>query len=226
MEIKFIATIIIALLNIFLGIYIFKRNSSNPGNRNYAGLCISGGLWAIFMALLYFINNNQFAYFFLKGTYIFAILPPLFYLLFAYHYPYRLWNYPPIIIKSILFLSVILELFFVSGLLDLQSAKWVNGVLEQNVFFNDFLLFAIYFFGYVFWGLVILIKKFRRIEGVYRIRVQYLIIATILTFIIIGIISIVLPLFNNFYYDNLGPIFILLHFAVVGYLLFYKVNRD
>ncbi|MDP2586936.1 MAG: histidine kinase N-terminal 7TM domain-containing protein, partial [Candidatus Komeilibacteria bacterium] len=118
MTIKFIATIVIALLNIFLGIFIYKRNSQNPGNINFAAMCVSGGLWAVFMAFLYFIDSNQILNYMLKGTYAFAIFVPLFYLLFAYHYPYRLWNYPPFLIRAIIAITLILEICFLSGFLN------------------------------------------------------------------------------------------------------------
>jgi len=226
MDIKIISILIIALLNIFLGLWVYNRNRQNLANINYGALCVSGGLWAIAIGLIYFADNNQLLQYALKGTYIFALLPPLFYLLFAYYYPYKLWNYHPLLLKIIIAIPLILEILFISGVLNLQTAVLVNGVLKQDVFFKDFLIFTIYFLGYIVWALVVLFKKFNHDIGLYKIRVKYLLIATISTFIIIGVTSIILPLLNNFTYDNLGPFFILIHFVVAGYLLFYKVKNN
>lgn len=226
MDIRFYLTIVIALLNIFLGLFILRKNYKAPGNIYYCGLCISGGIWAIFMAFLYLVNSNQLLEICLKGTYAFAILPPLFYLMFAYHYPYKGWNYPEWLLKLIFTITVIMEVVFLSGLLNLQEAFIQNGVLQQIVHFKYFLVFSIYFFGYILWGLVILIIKIIRDSGFYISRISYLIGATISTFIIVGIISVILPLFDNWSYDAYGPFFTLLHFTIVGYLLFYKVNKN
>jgi len=205
MEIKFIVTIIIALLNIFLGIFILQKNYKNPGNLNFALMCVSGGLWAMLMAFLYFIDNNQLLIYALKGTYAFAILVPLFYLLFAYHYPYRLWNYPPWLTKAMVAVPIALAVCFISGLLNFQ---------------DFFIMFGLYFFAYVLWGLVILFKKLRSIEGIYRINLKYLIAGTMTSFIITGAVSIILPLFGNFTYAWLGPIFILIPCVVASLLIF------
>jgi len=226
MDIKTISILIIAFLNIFLGIWVYKRNRENLANINYALLCISGGLWAIAIAFIYFADNNQLLHYAIKFTYFFAFFPPLFYLLFAYYYPYKLWSYSSKLLKIIIITPIVLEVLFVSDLLKIQEAILINGILKQQVIFNDFLIFAIYFFGYIIWGLVILFKKLNHDIGIYKIRVKYLVIATITTFIIIGITSIILPLLNNFDYDNLSPFFILIHFIVAGYLLFYKVKNN
>ena len=112
MDIKFYLTIVIALLNIFLGLFILRKNYKAPGNIYYCGLCISGGIWAIFMAFLYFVNSNQLLEICIKGTYAFAILPPLFYLMFAYHYPYKGWNYPKWLLKLIFTITAVMEIIF------------------------------------------------------------------------------------------------------------------
>jgi len=130
------------------------------------------------------------------------------------------------LIKIIFIIPLIVEVLFLSNILNLQDAFIQNGVLQQVVHFKDFLIFSIYFFSYILWGLIILIIKIRRDPGFYRGRIGYLMGATISTFIITGIINVILPLLGEWSYDSLGPLFILLHFIVVGYLLFYKVNKN
>src|SRR3989339_1668649 len=178
------------------------------------------------MAFLYIFKNDFLMQVALKCTYLFGMMPPLFYVIFAYHYPYKFWNYTQFLINIVFITPIILGILFLWGILNLQEAFIQNGVLQQIVHFNSFLIFSIYFFGYILWGLIILIIKIRRDTGFYRGRISYLIIATISTFIVVGIVSIILPLFNNWSYDWLGPILPLIHFLVAGYLLFYKVNKN
>lgn len=222
MEIKFIATLIIALLNIFLGVFIYRKNRQNPGNINYAGMCVSGGLWALSMAALLLVSSQGQLDIVAKLTYIFGMLPPLFYVMFAYHYPYRLWVYPKFLIRLIYTIALALILFSSLGTINFEISVFNNGVYTQQSVWPGFLIFAIYFFAYIIWGLFILFKKFHRIEGIYRINIKYLIAATFSTFIITGTTSVILPLLWTFAFDWLGPIFTLVHFTIVGYLIFIK----
>ena len=194
MEIKFIATLIIGLLNIFLGFFILRKNPKNPGNINYAGLCVSGGLWALLMAALLTVNSQVMLDWVVIGTYVFGILPPMFYLMFAYHYPYRLWTYPLWLTRLIYGASLIFISLIIFRIVILEKAEYINGTYSQHAVFPYFLFFAVYFFAYIIWGLFILFKKFRSIEGIYRMNVKYLIAATFSTFIITGTTSVILPL--------------------------------
>src|SRR3989339_250422 len=143
------------------------------------------------MAFLYIFKNDFLMQVALKCTYLFGMMPPLFYVIFAYHYPYKFWNYTQFLINIVFITPIILGILFLWGILNLQEAFIQNGVLQQIVHFNSFLI-----------------------------------ISTISTFIVVGIVSIILPLFNNWSYDWLGPILPLIHFLVAGYLLFYKVNKN
>jgi hypothetical protein len=222
MQTKFIATLIIALLNIFLGFYILRKNYKNPNNIFYAGLCISGGIWALSMAALLVANSQVILDKVVMANYIFGILPPYFYLMFAYYYPYKLWNYSASLIKTIYLIPVFFIFLLLSRLIVLEDANYFNGLISQRSIFPNFLVFVVYFFIYILVGLCILLKKMKRIEGIYKINIKYLIIATLSTFIFTGIVSVFLLMLNVYTYDWLGPIFMLIHFVVVGYLLFYK----
>jgi len=222
MSIKFIIAIIIALLNIFLGLIILRKNYKNPSNIYYAGLCMSGGLWALFQSLLFIVNSQLFLDFVYKCIYIFAIFPPFFYLMFTYHHPYKLWVYPQWLIKLIYFLPLAYFCLILFGFMDFNVVRFINGTATQNIIFNNFLFFTIYFFFYIVWGILILFKKFKNTERVHRIHIKYIIMATVITFIITGIVNVIMPLLDNFTYDWLGGFFILINFICIGYLIFIK----
>ena len=226
MIIKFALTLIISLLNIFLGIFIYKKNSKNASNIFYSGLCITGGLWALFMAFLLIVKDLNILENVNKGAFIFGVLPPLFYLLFAYNFPYKLKVYSKKIIYLIFLVSTVLFILILFGIIKMETIEVINGKVIRSSIFYDYLIYTVYFFGYVLWGFAILLKKFFKDSGIYKQQIKYLIIATISTFIFTGTVSIILILFNIFNYDWLGPIFTLIHFIVVGYLIFYKSPKE
>ena len=222
MSVKFIIAIIISLLNIFLGLIILRKNYKNPSNIYYCALCVSGGLWAIIFASYLIINSQILFDYFIRATYI-CVLVPLFYLIFVYHYPYRLWVYPEWLIRLIFIIPSLLVFFIFSGILRLEEVVNIDGLLKAKTIFPNFLFFVIYFFIYIIWGIVVLFKKFKRIEGVYKINIKYLITATGLTFLLTGLINVILPLlFGTFFLDWLGPIFTLINFVIIGYLIFIR----
>ena len=97
-----------------------------------------------------------------------------------------------------------------------------NGIKQQSVFPN-LLLYSIYFFGYILWGFIILWKKLINNSYFnYRHQIKYLMVAIISTFIVIGTVSILIPLVYSFALDWLGPIFLLIHLIFIGYFLFIK----
>ena len=160
MDIKFYLTIVIALLNIFLGLFILRKNPKNPSNYNYAGLCISAGLWAISIALIFVAKDVYTFELLIKVNYFFGILAPLFYVVFAYNFPYRKKLYPkmtPYLIYGIPVIQIILVL---SNVLKMEIVVDNGNMIFSSVIFNDFLIFTVYFFAYVILGFFILLNKY------------------------------------------------------------------
>jgi len=228
MEIKFLISFIIGILNIFLGIVIYNKNRQSLNNIFYGLMCFAGGMWSIFMSFLWVVKDISFIRsFIIPATYMFAIPVPLFYLLFAYNFPLKSFIYP----KSLLRLAVIFPTIFVilviTGILRIENAKFIEeDIFYTEVIFDIFLIFTIYFFGYVIWGLSILLQKFKKdIFATYKKPIIYLIIGTITTFCLTGIVSIIVPLLHSSKYDWLGPVFTSSHFIVVGYFIFFETRK-
>jgi len=223
MIVKFVITYIIAFLNIILGVFIYTKNRKSLGNIFYCLLCVFGGLWAVSMALFLiirdpFIINNIIN----RAVYFSGIFVPLFYLLFAYNFPYKLNKFSNSFIRLLYIIPSILGIIVLIGVFKTEIIEVSGGSLVHYTIFQNYLIYTIYFFLYVLGGLAILLNKLTKDIGVYKTQILYIIFATILTFIIIGIVSFLLPLMNNYTYDWLGPIFTLIHFMVVGYLIFIK----
>lgn len=219
---QFIITLIVGLLNILIGLFILRKNYKNPSNIFYACLCFGTGLWSLDMSLLAYSQRTMGI--FGELSYIFGILPPLFYLLFAYHYPYKLQVYPKFLMPLIYLAPLLMIFLAVLGIMDFQTFTYTNGAYVDNVNWPDAYIFSFYFFVYVLWALIVLIRKFKKVEGIYALNIKYLIMVTLANFVMAGTVSVFLPLLGDVTYDWLGPIFTLINIIFIGHLLFYK-NR-
>ena len=224
---KSIIIFIVGLLNIILGILILKKNSKNSSNIWYFYLCLFGGSWAVVKAFQISVLNLFLQDFVItKLIYLFGVLAPFSYLMFAYNFPYKLKVYSKKLLYLIYLIPAIFIVLNLIGILKKHNTYIINNLVQREVIFNEFLIFAIYFFIYVIFGFILLLAKYKKDSGIYRNQIKYLIIATLGTFITTGYVSIILLLFNNFTYDWLGALFLLIHFGVAGYLIFFKSLKN
>jgi len=188
-------------------------------------MCLFGGSWAIDKAFqLSVMDINWQDYYFVKSTYIFGTIAPFAYLMLAYNFPYRVRAYSKKLFYLIYSIPAVLIILVILGILKKNDSFIINNTLVREVNLIDFSIFAVYFFLYVFCGFFILLKKYLSAQGVNKLQIKYLMIATIGTFMTTGFLSVILPWFNIFTYDWLGAVFLLIHFGFVGYWIFIK-NR-
>ena len=140
----------------------------------------------------------------------------------AYNFPYRLSLYSKKLLSIIYSIPIVLVILVLAGILKKETDIIINNVLYRQVNLFDFSIFAAYFFAYVIFGALILLKKYHSADGIHKIQIKYLFWATLGTFITTGYVSIILLLFNIFTYDWLGAMFLLIHFGIAGYLIFIK----
>ncbi len=223
MDAKNILILIVGLINVLLGLYVYLRNRQNPCNFWFFIMCLFGGGWAIGKALQLSIMDIFWQeQVFVKQNYIFGTLAALAYLMLCHNFPYRVKVYSRKFLFLIYSIPVVLVVLDIFGLLKKHDSFIIDGVLHREVRFFEFSIFAAYFFVYVFCGAIILIKKYFKAEGIHRVQIKYLLWATLGTFLTTGYVSVILVLFNIFTYDWLGGIFLLIHFSFIGYFLFLK----
>lgn len=225
MDLKNIFILIIGLLNIFLGLVVYLKNRRSPSNFWFFMMCFFGGGWGVTKAFQLSVMDIYWQdLLFVKLIYIFGILAAFAYLMLAYNFPYKTKIYNKKFISLIYAIPLILVMLLIIGVLKKEDDVIINNILYREVNFADFLIFAVYFFIYVFLGASILFKKYFSADGIHKVQIKYLLIATLGTFLTTGYVSVILLLFNNFTYDWLGAIFLFIHFSFVGYLIFIK-NR-
>lgn len=226
MDLKPILIFIASFLTIIIGIFILRKNYKSPCNISYFFLCLFGGSWGIVKAFQYSVTDIDLHDIIItRLIYFFGILAPLAYLIFSYYFPYKIRTYSKLIIYIIFIIPAFLILLVFFNVLKMWDVAIINQIIQLNIRFYEFLIFALYFFIYIFVSIVILLEKFNKVEGVYKDQIKYIIFATFITFMILGLVNVVFLLFNNFKYDWLGPIFMLINFFIIGYYLFYKVKR-
>jgi hypothetical protein len=224
MDLKNLILIIVAILNVFLGILIIAKDNKNLGNIYFSIMCFSGGLWTIFMGLLRIITDiNILESYILKLTWEFSILPPLFYLLFSLNFPYKYKN--QLKLAWLYLIPITLIILNLLNIFRVESIYFENNRLVEKTIFNNYLMYAVYFFGYILAGFFILAKKYFSETGINKIRIKYILWPTLITFIIVTLFSITLPLVNKYFYDWFSPIFTLINISIIGYLIFIKDIR-
>ena len=222
-DIKNILILIIGLLNVILGFVVYLKNRHNPSNFWFFMMCLFGGGWGVVKAFQLSVMNIFWQEsVFVKLIYIFGIIAAFSYLMLAYNFPYKSKVYSKKLLSLFYVVPLVLVSGAITGLLQKETDSIINNILYRQVNVFDFSIFAIYFFLYIIFGGSILLKKYRSADGIHKIQIKYLLWATLGTFIITGFVSVVLPFFNIFTYDWLGAVFLLIHFSVVGYLIFIK----
>jgi hypothetical protein len=224
MDLKNLILIIVAIFNLFLGLLIISKDHKNYSHVYFGLMCVFGGLWTMFMGLLNSITDIRILEtYILKFTWICSIFPPLFYILFSLNFPYNIKNQ-----FKLLWLYLIPGLLIFLSLLNsfqVETIYFENNRLVEKTIFDNYLIYAVYFFGYLLVGFFLLSKKYFSESGINKIRIKYILASTFITFLVVTLFSIILPLVNKYFYDWFSPIFTLINFIIIGYLIFLKDLR-
>jgi len=223
--INIVLLIIVPFLNLVIGFWIIKMNSKLASNVFFGLLCISAAFWTLGMGLLHFLTDFYILeVYILKLTVIFSALIPMFYLMFATAYPFETKIFSRrlylITIPLIIIILVALDYFRV------ENIYFEQGRLIEQVVFKNYVIFAIYFFSYLALGFYFLIKKYFTLASIYKKNVKYILFSTLITFLVVTFLSIILPLVNKYFYDWYSPIFTLINFTVIAYLIFCKPKNS
>ena len=145
MWIKFSILILVALINVVLGLVILLRNRNKDKFIRYFFLiCLSGSLWSIGVALSLIITNAFCFLWIVKVSFILSCLIFIFFLLFAIEFPYKIKKTSRLI-KYCLYLAT-LFIFYIIIFDKLVIATYFDNFglhYMEDKFLN--LVFALYF---------------------------------------------------------------------------------
>lgn len=212
-----------SLLTIFIGFLVLIKNYKSPANLWYFTMCLFGGLWGLMKVIQFSIMDVYWHDLLISRLVMFfGALAPISFVMMTYYFGYKLNKPSKKNIYLLVFIASIVPLLNILGILRHADISIIDNSLHREIIFRDFLIFALYYFIYIFFGFYILLKKYLTSEGVTKIQIKYLIYGTVGNFLTTGVVSVILLLFNNFKYDFFGPIFLLVNFFFIGYLVFIK----
>ena len=217
---------LVFVVNLVLAWRTYISNRKHPVNIFFTLTCLMIAFWTGTMMLAERIFMDPFLIsLFIRLSYLFAALLIFFFYLFTYYFPFKIFvmrfRYSVLLFLSTCFILVVSMLpnIFISARVFPES----RFAPEISLFWH--FVYAAYFvalFTLAFWNLFSRYKKF---DGIWKIRLRQVIIATFLAFIGGGIFSLFIPIVYNASLDWVGPIFSLFMVCYIWYNIFWKSNR-
>ena len=221
MNFRFIILLFIAIINFVLGFLVYFKNKSRERFVKYFALmCFSAGLWSFCVALTLIIKNSDIFLWIVRGSFIFAILIFISFLLFTIEFPYRIKRINKIF-KYYFYLSTFFVFYVILFKLVVGSYIYNSNLYQiENKQFH--LYYGTYFLILIIYSYYLLFLKHKESQGINKKRLMLVIFGTLISFIL-GIFFVwFIPHINKHYLQWLGPIFSLFMTFSIGYLLFKK----
>lgn len=210
-----ILSITTSLFSFFLGIYVYQNDKNNKINKTFVLFLLSTILWifANFMTDISVATNS------ILFWSEFALVGPI---LIAYAF-YRLSIFFPktkqttkwleilIFVVTLMFLVLSFTKFNISSVYFLQNDI---PAIKPGPLYPFFFVYFVALFSLGIKNLFTGYKLYSRLE---RLQVQYMTLGLILSGTLGLVVDVVLPLFGNSNYVNLGPYFILIFIFLTSY---------
>lgn len=200
-------------ISFILASYLVAQDIKSTVNRSFAGIIVSGALWAFSVAMFRIVTNADDLLIWAWIIYAVGTLSAICFLWFASVFPKdntQLSFTRHLILHFPLYLFPILvytDAFIVS--VDIRNHTIELGPLYP-IWAATFLTFALYSF-------VLLYLQFRSSTGIQRNQLKYILSSFALPGTAAGIFNIVFPYFGQFDYIWIGPIFLTVMIFIIGY---------
>lgn len=207
-----VLTIAISLLNFFLAVVVLWRNRRSIVNISFFLFTSGISFWGI----TYVVAQTTGILFWGRLVFVFGLLMGGGFLLFAKTFPrvikkLNVWQY-------ILFFAPILLLIillFSTGLI-LEGFTAHENNLEPKLGPAYYLLIVYVVFA-VIYGIISLIIRYRRADGIEKLQLKYLLFGLTLFSIAAVTVNVILPTIGIFQLNSLGPIFSIFLVVAVAY---------
>jgi len=222
MSYQSVILLIIGILNLGLAIIVYWRNRKNLANFYYSMMVFTGSLW-VFGNFAYslFLDQPDIRLAVISIIYICTLVTSFYYFIFTYNFPYKTFKLPRPFLTSLyifVFLYALVLGFDSNYLIDLS----ILNTNEIIINLGNYWTFSVIFSLFIISGFIILFKKYFLVEGVYKSQIKYVLWATILTYTLASLTNLITGFWNNFDFHWLGPVFSLINFLVIGWVLFRK----
>jgi len=217
-NIKSLILLIVAFLNLSLGLLVFFKNRKDKINFYYAFTALSTAGWAFGLALFY-LTKNPTDIIVYRFVYIFAALIGTSFLAFSFIFPY-----PKIKIRGIYkFLFLVLTGFIV--ITSIWPGALIQRIdarpLEKWIDYNEFLLYiyTFYFTLCMIGAFGNFILKYKNADSEQKAQIKYVFVGTLSAAIWGTIFNLFLPLLKYYRLMWLGPYFTVVMVGLIAYAI-------
>ena len=229
MEIQSTILFIVALVNSMLSLFVLfgKRNVTNI---IYSIFVFFASFWSVMLGFFILERDIAHSLIIANSYYFFAAGIPLFFLYFSFVFPSNRFN----VAKTyVVFLSIPLMLIGILFLLDknflIQGVWFTEWGKDVSINTYNYILYSLYFLTLTTFAYFNLFSSYRKSKSEGRIdeekQLKWIIIGTLIGFIFGMVFDLFLPLFGNYKYIYLGPIFsfsmvVAIAYSILKYHLF------
>jgi len=226
-QIQVLVLLIVVFVDFALACRIWISNRKNPINIYFSLAVLMAGLWTFSNLLYRIFSFSLLISLFARLSFFFAALIAVFFFLFTYYFPYLTYKLSKrqfiilcSITCSILFVCIVPDIF-IPGHVPAQT-RFKPG---HNIYWH--VVFALYFLGIMglaFWNMV---TKYRKADGIWRLRLRQVIIATIVATIGGSFFNLVLPIVFKCHILNwAGPVFTVFMAGYIWYNVFWDRKKN
>ena len=210
---------IIALVDSVLS-FIVIRGEKTSINKVFALFVLSAALWTAAISGFLLTSNIQNALWFANSYYVFALLIPSFFVLFAHYFSHENRsgrNLAIYILTPVILLSLT---FFLKHTLILSDLSLVGGEKIVTVNKSFYIIYAIWFILLVVIGYYKLFQSyFENVSELKRRQLGVILWGTIPPFLLGMLFNLILPWFGYYNYIWLGPIFTVVMVSAISYAI-------
>lgn len=222
MSYQSIIFLLVASLNLFLGIFIYFRNTKSPINFYFLLMVLCAAFWNFCLLGYSFNFDSQYLRTILiQIIYICVLLVSFYYFIFCYHFPYRSFNMPKGIFPA-LYVFVLLYSLLISLKWDYLFSYIPENSTNDIINFPNYLVFSIIFGLFFLFGFIMLFKKYLYIDGIYKKQLKYVLWGTGLSFILASAFNLFPNQNNSWSLYWVGPIFTLINAGTIASLIFFS----
>jgi len=219
MNLIFIFLLIITGLNLFFAAFIYFKNRKSQINIYFSLVIISVALWVFTNAACLKVNTIEKAILWSQISYISAILIATTFLYFSLAFPAILSKSEKFVPRKYHKIYILLSVPLISIIILIPGFTIKNVILHpwQIITGPGLYIFALYFLSTMGWAFQNLLRKYFVSQGIERMQMQYLFIGSILSALFGSICNLILPLFGDYRFVWLGPIFT---FIMIGSIVY------
>ncbi|MFH1598051.1 MAG: histidine kinase N-terminal 7TM domain-containing protein [Patescibacteria group bacterium] len=225
MQIQGTILLVIAGIELILGLYLFFRHPKNHITISYFLFILGVVIWVISNGLAIFRGGSDIVWW--KMTYVGGALLASSFVYFAMVFPYSKKQISKCLISCLYLPAIYFTIvLFSTNILVERLIKKENQISNVTLgpLYHLYVLFVVIF---CLWGLYYLFTKFKTSDGIHRWQLKYLLWGIVISSVVAVTSDLVMPFFSENYLINypwVGSGFSIVWLFFTSYVVFKKVN--